>query len=123
MLLKYLKDQAITTTIMLDNQYRFNGRHVFHLLIANSDRGLSNLNAELIRQYVTDHHVNIDSIDPFSNQTPLQALINQHSWVATDALFLLSLGANPNTQDINGHSLLHRLCAGSRIAAYKRELM
>jgi ankyrin repeat protein len=87
------------------------GKSLLHRLIPFFDHNLRRIpqyHMEPIVRLVTQYHVDID-IQDATNQTPLQSLINQYDWSTDDMLFLVAYGANPNTQDAQGKSLLHKL--------------
>jgi len=84
------------------------GNSLLHRLAA------SNVNGQYdaaIKELVKTYHAKID-IQNDAGLTPLQCLIGGR-WYAKDAMKLVRLGADPDTKDSKGNSLLHRLIANN----------
>ena len=80
------------------------GNSLLHRMIKTNSYNISfNIINELVKEYKADINIQDNK-----GQTPLQCLID-HSFYAADALKLVRLGADANTKDDKGYSLLHRL--------------
>ena len=82
------------------------GDSLLHILI-QEENNLAGCNDTYIEELVTQHHVHIDTQNG-RGFTPLQCVIN-NPFDTEEAMKLLRLGANPETKDDQGISLLNIL--------------
>ncbi len=85
-----------------------NGQSLIHLLVSYDYGQIKNHNRQAIKALVNHYSADVDSPNR-EGFTPLQCLLNRKTWYTKDALDLVQLGANPNTQNKDGQSLIHLL--------------
>jgi ankyrin repeat protein len=84
------------------------GQSLIHLLVTYDLDQIKEHNLEAITTLVKEYKAKINAKNK-EGLTALQCLINRKKWVASDAVKLVELGADPNTQNSNGQSLIHLL--------------
>jgi ankyrin repeat protein len=84
------------------NSKNSNGNSLLHRFVNCIDQVPNSAFEKVVRYYGADIH-----IKNRHGRTPFQCLI-EDAFKTADALMLLSLGANPNSKNSNGNSLLHR---------------
>lgn len=90
------------------NKQDYWGQPLIHQLVTYHKNGIQKHNKEAIGALVSHHKVDINCKNN-KGKSPLQCLMDQRTWLTTDAFFLIHLGADPNTQDSLGQPLIHRL--------------
>ncbi len=85
------------------------GHTLAHLLVGDALSGrLSQEKKDALTTLVRTYKVNINKRN-VRNQSPLQCLMDKKNWSTADVMFLIDLGANPNTRDSQGQTIIHRL--------------
>jgi len=95
-----------------------NGDSLLHILVHNNKNGEYDKTIdELIKKFNADIHAWDKNA-----YTPLKCLMNNDSFNANAAMKLVRLGANPNTKDKNGDSLLHILIRNNKNGEYDKHI-
>ena len=85
-----------------------NGQSLIHLLVNYDHAQIKSHNLTAIDTLVNQYKADINANNA-QGLTPLQCVMNRKRWFTHDALELVKLGANPNTQNSNGQPLIHLL--------------
>lgn len=84
------------------------GESLIHLLVNYDKDGIKPHNKEAIAILVNHYQVDLNALNN-KGDTALQTIINKKRWMTQDAMKLVALGANPDTKNSNGETLIHLL--------------
>lgn len=91
------------------------GQTLLHRLVTYCPTGIKEHNLKAITRLVVDGLLDIN-IKNKQGKTPLHHLLDSLTFKASDALFLVNLGADPTVIDSSGQTLIHRLIAANQKA-------